>query len=52
MLSDFVALLWSLGNRDKQVLHSFVINLKHGNMHFVLFIGVLVLRNSSKNLFA
>lgn len=51
VLSDFMTLFWSLVNRNKEVLDSFVINLKHRNIDFVLFLRVIISPDSIEDLF-
>jgi hypothetical protein len=51
MLSDFMAFFGSFSNGDQQVLHSFVIDLHHRNMDLIVFVWVIILGNSGKNLF-
>jgi hypothetical protein len=47
-LPNFVTLLWSFGNRNDQILNSFVIDLHHRYLNFEISIGVLVFGNSGK----
>ena len=42
VLSDFEALLCSFADRDEKILHFFVVDLKHRNINFILFIGIFV----------
>ena len=52
MFSYFIAFFGSLADRNQKILNSFVVNLKHGNIDFVLFIRIIVLVNSFENFLA
>lgn len=52
VLTDLVPLLGTFGDWDEEVLYPFVVNLEHRHVHFVLFVGVIIGRDSCKNLFA
>ena len=41
-LTDLEALFGTLVHRDQQILNFLVVNLKHGNMHFVFPILIII----------
>lgn len=51
VLPDFVTLFGSFCDGDEKILNFFVVNLKHGHVNFVLFIGVLVVFDSIEYFF-
>ena len=52
VLTNFIPLLRPFGDGNEEVLYPFIINFEHGNMDFVLFVGVVICSDSIKNLFA
>jgi hypothetical protein len=52
VLTNFVAFFGTLGNWNQKVLNSFVVNLKHRQLDFVLLVRVVIGCDSSENLLA
>ena len=50
MLSDFMALFWSLGYWDEQILHSFIVYFHHWYLDFVLLVAVLIFGDTIEDL--
>lgn len=50
MLSDFMALFWSLRYRDEQILHSLIVYFHHRYLYLVLLVAVFIFGDTIEDL--